>query len=42
MHEGGFSLKPRGDKFYFARPDGRPLEVPSSAEDGARNEAAVH
>ncbi|MEQ8693682.1 MAG: DUF222 domain-containing protein, partial [Pseudomonadales bacterium] len=24
MHEGGFSLKPRGARFYFARPDGRP------------------
>ena len=39
MHEGGFKLKPANDtnsRFYFARPDGRPIEpaqVASSAED---------
>lgn len=43
MHEGGFSLKQRNDKFYFARPDGRPVESPSSAEDGHRNaDLALH
>ena len=36
VHEGGFQLTASGDQFYFARPDGRPIEVgcPSSAEDG--------
>ena len=39
MHEGGFKLKPANDtnsRFYFARPDGRPIkpvQVASSAED---------
>ena len=38
IHEGGFrlktaGLKPTGQRFYFARPDGRPVERPSSAED---------
>lgn len=43
MHEGGFSLKERNKKFYFARPDGRPVESPSSAEDEARQQdAALH
>ncbi|MEQ8690195.1 MAG: HNH endonuclease signature motif containing protein [Pseudomonadales bacterium] len=42
MHEGGFSLKPRGDRFYFARPDGRPIELPSSAEDGEQDEVELH
>ena len=37
MHEGGFMLKPRAGKFYFARPDGRPIESPSSAEDRGQN-----
>lgn len=33
IHEGGFSVKRRGDgTCYFVRPDGRPVE-PSSAED---------
>ncbi|MGK0224166.1 MAG: hypothetical protein ACI9ON_003415 [Limisphaerales bacterium] len=38
MHEGGFELKSANDKFYFARPDGRPIEsaqIASSAEDKA-------
>jgi hypothetical protein len=37
MHEGGFKLKPANGRFYFARPDGRPIEpaAPSSAEDEA-------
>jgi hypothetical protein len=37
MHEGGFKLDSANGKFYFARPDGRPIEpapMPSSAEDG--------
>ncbi|MEQ9451995.1 MAG: DUF222 domain-containing protein [Pseudomonadales bacterium] len=42
MHEGGFSLRPRGDRFYFARPDGRPIELPSSAEDGELDEVELH
>ncbi|MCB1686282.1 MAG: DUF222 domain-containing protein, partial [Pseudomonadales bacterium] len=33
MHEGGFQLRAAGDGFYFARPDGRPIEQWASAED---------
>ncbi len=33
LHEGGFKLRAAGHRFYFARPDGRPVEAPSSAED---------
>jgi hypothetical protein len=34
VHEGGFKLKLTNGSFYFARPNGRPIEpVPSSAED---------
>ena len=41
MHEGGYTLKAANDtngRFYFARPNGRPIEpaaMPSSAEDEA-------
>jgi len=37
VHEGGFSIRRHRDgRWYFVRPDGRPVEiVPSSAEDGA-------
>ncbi len=34
LHEQGFQMKPHQGGFYFARPDGRPIESPSSAEDG--------
>jgi len=36
VHEGGFSIRRHRDgRWYFVRPDGRPVEVgPSSAEDG--------
>jgi hypothetical protein len=33
IHEGGFMVRRRADgSYYFARPDGRPLEVPSAGE----------
>jgi hypothetical protein len=33
IHEGGFMVRRRADgSYYFARPDGRPLEVPSAEE----------
>ncbi len=32
LHEGGFTLRAAGHRFYFARPDGRPVEEPASAE----------
>ena len=40
VHEGGFSIRRYRDaRWYFVRPDGRPVEVPSSsAEDGADEE----
>ncbi|MGK0222287.1 MAG: hypothetical protein ACI9ON_001526 [Limisphaerales bacterium] len=43
MHEGGFQLKPANGRFYFARPDGRPIEPapPSSAEDEVGGERRV-
>jgi hypothetical protein len=35
VHEGGFSIQRNRDgRYYFCRPDGRPVEIPSSAEDG--------
>jgi len=38
IHEGGFQMRAAGDQFFFARPDGRPVEVQlsSPAEDGER------
>jgi|TARA_B110000263_G_C15090431_1_gene410564 hypothetical protein len=43
MHEGGFQLKPANGRFYFAQPDGRPIEPapPSSAEDEGGDEKQV-
>lgn len=37
VHEGGFRMKMYKGKYYFARPDGRLIEGPSSAEDGERS-----
>ncbi len=34
LHEQGFQMKRHQDGYYFARPDGRPVEAPSSADDG--------
>jgi hypothetical protein len=35
VHEGGFNSANARWAYYFMRPDGRPVEPPSSAEDGA-------
>lgn len=33
LHEGGFGMRAANGGYYFTRPDGRPVEWPSSAED---------
>lgn len=40
IHEGGFQMRAAGDQFYFARPDGRPVERPSPAGDESLAEDA--
>ena len=39
VHEGGFGLTATEVGYYFTRPDGRPVESPSSAEDSVRERA---
>lgn len=44
VHEGSFSIqRHHNGRYYFVRPDGRPVELPasSSAEDRVRPDAAV-
>jgi hypothetical protein len=40
IHEGGFSVQRRADgSCYFARPDGRPVKMPSAEDDSSSENA---
>jgi hypothetical protein len=43
VHEGGFSVRHHRDgRYYFARPDGRPIEVGSSSAESVRQERPIY